>query len=346
MRLGVHTHAIAVAAAFVGSATLVLFAQQPPAVRALTEPWPEIVKVDGVEILHVRKGIYMFVGGGANVTAQVGDEGVLLVDAGAPGQTDRLIAAIRHLTKKPLRYLVNTSADADHAGGNGAVVKAAGGTSGPAVGGPPAGGAGRPANVGILTIAHENAVNRMIAGSRTLPPLTGDALPESTFFTPRKEFYANGEAVQVLHQPHAHTDGDVLVFFRGSDVVSAGEVFRTDSYPRIDLASGGSIQGELDALNAILDITVPERNQMGGTRVVPARGRISNEADVLEYRDMLTIVRDRVREMVKEGKTLQQVKAAHPMIEYDGIYGKDKDWTGEMFLETVYRDLSQNRKKS
>lgn len=313
-----------------------LRAQQVPAIAALRTEWPEIVKIEGIEILHVRKSVYMLVGAGANVTAQIGEEGVALVDAGASGQTEHLLAAIRHLTRKPLRYLVNTGADADHVGGNAAVIHAAGGAIGP-----PAGAGSRPANVGIMTIAHENTLNRMMAGSATLPPLTGDALPGSSFFTAKKDFYANGEAVQLSYQPRAHTDGDVIVFFRGSDVVSTGDLFRTDSYPVIDAARGGTIQGELDALNTILDITVPERNQMGGTRVVPGHGRICNEADVLEYRDMLTIIRDRVRDMVKKNMTMQQVKAARPTLEYDGIYGTRRDWTGEMFLEAVYGDLSR-----
>jgi glyoxylase-like metal-dependent hydrolase (beta-lactamase superfamily II) len=146
--------------------------------------------------------------------------------------------------------------------------------------------------------------------------------------------------VQALHQPHAHTDGDVIVFFRGSDVVSTGEIFRTDSYPVIDRSRGGSIQGELNALNNILDITIPERNQMGGTRVIPGHGRICNEADVLEYRDMLTIIRNRVRAMIEKKMTLAQIKEAHPTLEYDGIYGTHTDLTGDMFLDVLYKDLS------
>jgi glyoxylase-like metal-dependent hydrolase (beta-lactamase superfamily II) len=134
------------------------------------------------------------------------------------------------------------------------------------------------------------------------------------------------------------------VFFRGSDVVSAGEVFRTDSYPDLDLARGGSIEGELQALNNILDITVPERNQMGGTRVVPAHGRICNESDVLEYRDMLAIVRDRIRSMIAKNMSLQQVKAAQPTLEYDGLYGQ-KEISGDKFIEVVYNDLSKKPKK-
>jgi|SRR5688572_8943330 len=314
--------------------------QQVPTVRALADGWPETVKVDGVEIVHVQKNVYMLVGAGANVTIQHGDEGVVLVDSGAAGQTERLLAAIRHLTRKPIRYLVNTGADPDHIGGNGEIVKVAGARL-PNTG--RAGGA--PSNAGTSVIAHENTSNRMIAGSPLLPPLTGEALPESTFFTPRKDIFANGEPIQLLFQPAAHTDGDLFVFFRGSDVVSAGEIYRTDSYPVIDASRGGSIQGVLAALNTLLEITVPERNQMGGTRVVPAYGRVSNEADVVEYRDMLTIIRDRVQGMAARGMTVDQVKAARPTLEYDGLYGKRKEWTGEMFLEAVYRDLSPKTKK-
>ena len=327
--------AIVAGLALAAAAAPHLVAQQPTG-RALAEPWPEIVKVDGIEILHVQRGVYMLVGGGTNVTAQVGDEGVTLVDAGGPAQGEKIVAAVRRLTKKPLRYLVNTSADAGSVGGNDAIVKAAGGTSGPASGAP---------NSGVMVISHEKALNRMMKGTPGFAALIGDALPGSSFFTPKKDFYANGEAVQLLYQPQAHSDGDVMVFFRGSDVISTGDVFRTDSYPVIDTAKGGTLQGELNALNTILDITVPERNQMGGTRVIPGHGRICNEADVLEYRDMLTIIRDRVRDMVRKNMTLEQVKAARPTLEYDGIYGTHKEWTGAMLIETVYAELARAGKK-
>jgi glyoxylase-like metal-dependent hydrolase (beta-lactamase superfamily II) len=314
-------------------------AQQVPTVRALQSQWPERVMVDGVEIVHVQENVYMLVGAGANVTVHIGNEGVVLADSGAPGQAARLLAAVRHLTRGPIRYLINTGAGADHVGGNGEIVRAAGARF------PSDARVGASQNVGMSVIAHENAYNRMIKGTLSLPPLTGDALPESIFFTPRKDIFANGEPIQLLFQPAAHSDGDLFVFFRGSDVVSAGDIYRTDSYPVIDIARGGSTHGVLDALNALLEITVPERNQMGGTRVVPAYGRVSNEADVVEYRDMLTIVRDRVQAMVAKGMTLEQVKTARPTAEYDGLYGKRKEWTGEMFLEAVYRDLGEKIKK-
>jgi glyoxylase-like metal-dependent hydrolase (beta-lactamase superfamily II) len=330
--------------AFVVSAAVSMQAQQVPVLRALTEPWSEIVKVDGIEILHVQKNVYMLVGGGANVTAQIGDQGVMLVDSGGIGQGDKIVAAVRSLSRKPILYLVNTGADPELAGGDDAVAKAAGGrVGGEVVTGP--GQTGQTvARLGILSIAHENSFNRLVAGSPGFPALTGEGLPGSSFFTARKDIFSNGEPVEILYQPNAHTDGDVIVFFRASDVVSAGEVFRTDSYPDIDLARGGSIEGELQALNNILDIVVPERNEMGGTRVVPAHGRICNESDVLEYRDMLTIIRDRIRDMIAKNMSLQQVKAAQPTLEYDGLYGR-KEISGDKFIEVVYNDLSKKQKK-
>jgi cyclase len=147
-----------------------------------------------------------------------------------------------------------------------------------------------------------------------------------------------------MSQPSAHTDGDILVFFRKSDVVVAGDVFVTTSYPVVDTSRGGSVQGVIDALNAIIELTVPERNQMGGTRVIPGHGRICNEADVVDYRDMVTIIRDRVQEMARKGMTLQQIRAARPSLEYDGIYGATTgEWTADMFIETVYREVSRRK---
>jgi glyoxylase-like metal-dependent hydrolase (beta-lactamase superfamily II) len=330
---------VLVAAAAISPAVLQnATAQQVPAVAALTSEWPETLIVNGVEVVHVNKDVYMLVGAGANVTVQIGDGGVTLVDAGEAGQSDRIVAAVRRLSRKPMRYLITTAADPDKVGGSFGIIGAAGGVSGVV-----AGAAGRPANFGIMTIAHENASNQMMSGTPNLKPLPAEAIPVSTFFTARKDFYANGEAVEVIHAPQSRTGGDVLVFFRGSDVVSTGDLFRPDSYPQFDPARGGSLQGVIDALNVVLDITVPERNQMGGTRVVPGHGRVCNEADVLEYRDMLTIIRDRVNAMIKKGMTLQQVKAAHPSLEYDGLYGTRREWTGDMFLEAVYNDLSKKK---
>jgi glyoxylase-like metal-dependent hydrolase (beta-lactamase superfamily II) len=281
----------------------------------------------------------MIVGAGANVAVQIGEEGAFVVDTGGSGQSQRLLTAVNRLTNRPIRFLVNTNADSDHVAGNDVIVKSQRGTRGPQPGG---GGGGAPGqNVGVVSVAHENAFNRMSTGSEGVPPLTGDALPASTFFTPRKDLFSNGEPVQLISQPAAHTDGDILVFFRKSDVVATGDVFVTTSYPVIDSARGGSVQGVIDALNAIIELTVPERNQMGGTRVIPGHGRICNEADVVDYRDMVTIIRDRVQEMAKKGMTLQQIKAARPSLEYDGIYGSTTGLgTTEKFVEAIYAGLS------
>jgi cyclase len=314
-------------------------AQQPVTLVPLTPP-PAPLIVDGLEVLPVQGNIHVIVGAGANVTVQTGDEGVLLVDSGGPGQSGRILAAVHRLTGRPVRFLVNTNPDPDHVAGNGAIVMAEGGARGPRPGGAGGGNAQGP-NVGVITVAHENAFNRMSAGTGGFAALTGDALPQTTFFTPKKEFFSNGEAVQVLAQPKAHTDGDVIVFFRQSDVVSTGDVFVTTGYPVIDATRGGSVQGVIDGLNAIIDLTVPERNQMGGTRVIPGHGRICNEADVVEYRDMVTIIRDRVQDMAKKGMTLAQMKTARPSLDYDGLYGATTgEWTTEMFLEAIFREVS------
>jgi cyclase len=327
-----------IAGALYSIGLLVLHAQQPVTTVPLTQPLPPLI-VDGLEILPVQGNVHLIVGAGANVGVQIGDEGAFVVDTGGSGQSERLLKAVDRLTNRPVRFLVNTNADGDHTAGNDVIVKSQRGTRGPRPGGGAGGGQGQ--NVGVVTVAHENAFNRMSTGSQGVPPLTGDGLPASTFFTRRKDLFSNGEPVQLISQPNAHTDGDILVFFRRSDVVATGDVFVTTSYPVIDTARGGSVQGVIDALNAIIELMVPERNQMGGTRVIPGHGRICNEADVVDYRDMVTIIRDRVQEMARKGMTVQQVKAARPSLEYDGIYGAmTGNWTTDMFLETVYREVS------
>lgn len=207
-----------------------------PTVTALTAEWPQTEQVDGVEILHVQKNVYMLAGAGANVTVQLGDEGPFLVDAGGIGQGARVVAAVRHITPKPIRYLINTSADPDHAGGEAAIVDAAGGQRG--LGGRDP----TEPNVGVMTVAQQHTVDRLTAGTAAFPALTGEAVPLSAFYKMPKKLYPNGEAVLVYYEPSAHSDGDAIVFFRGSDVISTGDIFRTDSYPIIDPARGGTIR--------------------------------------------------------------------------------------------------------
>ena len=154
----------------------------------------------------------------------------------------------------------------------------------------------------------------------------------------------NGEAIIVYHAPAATTDADSLVFFRHSEVIHAGSLFSTISYPVIDLQKGGSIQGVIDGLNQILDLAVAEYRAQGGTWIIPSRGRLSDTADVASYRNMLVMIRDRVQDLKKKGQTLAQVKAARPTLDFDGRYGATTGaWTTDMFVEAVYRSLPEKK---
>ena len=277
-------------------------------------------------LLPVQGNTYMLAGAGGNTTLQVGKDGVLVVDTQYAEMAPKILSEIRKLSDKPIVWMVNTHIDQDHSGGNAALAKL-----------------GRGPGPRPRIIAHENVLNRMTLRVPNQPPVPDEALPDDEYGTPQKDLFFNGEAVVIYHMPRAHTDGDSIVFFRRSDVVSVGDIFTPDQWPAIDLARGGSVEGTLDALNYILTLTVPERYQDGGTLVVPGHGRISNEADVVEYRNMLTIVRDRVQDLLKKGMTLDQVKAARPARDYETEYSERGQWTKDMFVEAVYRSLNGNR---
>jgi cyclase len=312
-------------------------AQQRPRTPARVQQTERVENVD-VHTLHVQGNVYMAVGAGGNVTLQVGDEGVLLVDTSVAAMSDKLVAAIRTLSDKPIRYIINTHVHPDHTGGNEQIAKRGSTIAG--------GNVGIGASEGAGVIAHEHVLNRMSAPTGVQPAAPFAAWPTDTFFTNQKELFFNGEAIQIVHQPAAHTDGDTFVFFRRSDVISAGDLFLTTTYPVIDGEAGGSLDGIIAGLNHILDIAVPREKQEGGTYVIPGHGRLCDEADVLEYRDMVTIIRDRLLDMVGKGMTLEQVKAARPTLDYDGRYGEDPGWTTDMFIEAAYRSLSQPRSKT
>jgi cyclase len=304
--------------------------------RAIAQQDFEKVQMD---LVQVRSNVYMIVGAGGNTTIQFGDEGVMVVDTQFPQVSAKLLTAIKSVTDAPIRYVVSTHVHGDHIGGNEAVAKA-GRTR---AGGNVVGDIGAAATSTAGIIAHENVLKRLSmdppAGQQAVP---FDNWPTETFFGNKREFLFNGEAVQIIHEPDAHTDGDSIVFFRKSDVVATGDLFTTLMYPFIDVANGGTINGYIKALNAIMDITVPNNVNEGGTLVVPGHGRLSDEQDVIEYRDMATIVRDRIREYVKRGMTLEQVKAKKPTLDFDPRYGMDTGfWTTSMFVETIYKEMAK-----
>jgi cyclase len=306
-----------------------------------------------VRILPVQGNVSMVVGAGANITVQAGDDGLLLVDTGVAELSEKVLDAIWPLSKKPLVYIINTSDQADHVGGNEKI-----------------GSAGRPVSTvgqvrmfyrndwlrqlkdrnaaadpslsapGAYIIAFSTVLERMSAPAGTVAPTPEGAWPNDTYSETQKNLYFNGEAVQVFHQP-GNTDGNSIVMFRRSDVISAGDLVDLTSYPVIDVEKGGSVQAVIDGLNRLKLMAVPAEYEEGGTVIVPGHGRLADRADLSWYQQMVTIVRDRLQNMIGKGMTLDQVKAARPTRDFDGIYGSSTGkWTTDMFIEAAYRSLN------
>ena len=292
------------------------------------------VAQDDLEVLPVQGGVYVIVGPGGNTTVQIGDEAVVLVDTQTEAVSDAVLEVVERLSSQPIRHIILTSADADHTGGNVALSQA--GTYVRLIDSFDPRGSSTNASI----IAHVNVLAQMSGPTGSEPAVPADAWPSDTYFTDEWALFVNGEALRLLHVPSAHSDGDTMVFFRRSDVISAGDIFNTDRYPQFDSARGGSIGGVIEGLNLILDIAIAGENQHGGTVVVPGHGRLGDETDVANYRDMVTIVRDRVQAMIDEGDSLDDVRAARPTLDYDGIYSNESiGWTGDDFVEAVYLDL-------
>ena len=302
-----------------------LLAQRP------TFPSTLDLVVEELELIHVKDAVWLLAGTGGNITVQVGADGRFLVDTGLESFSEPVIEQLSELSDGMVRMIVNTSTDLDHIGGNDAIAS----TGAPQY---------LAQNSGQVTIpvaqivGHERAVLALVR--QTGPNAVPQRLwPFDTFFGRLKTVFANDEPIEIHHLPAAHSPGDLMVCFCGSDVVSAGDVYDTTAYPRFDADGGGSLQGVLDALNRIIEIAIPGVNQMGGTRVIPGHGRISNESDVVEYRDMVTIVRDRIRALVEQVATLEQVREVGVTRDYDGIDGSMTGlWTTDMFIEAVYRE--------
>jgi glyoxylase-like metal-dependent hydrolase (beta-lactamase superfamily II) len=315
-----------------------------PGVRALTRTLAAAVaaivcviglraQTPAITVLPVQGTVSMITVSGMNVTVQIGKNGVLLVDSPPADAVPAVMAEIRKLTDKPIRYIVNTSDDGDHVGGNAAMVSASVGRE---VRGAPMGaltglGAtlGRPA-----IIAHTNVLGRM---SKAVPAPPAAALPTTEYFQPSMDFF-NGEAIVLSHH-QGHTDGDSLVFLRRSDVIVTGDLFTPGRYPSIDVSRGGSVQGLVRALTEILALAVPEAFAEGGTKMIPGHGRVAEETDVAEFRDMVVIVRDRVQDLLAKKMTLEQIKASKPSRDYDAEYSASPA-DADRFVESIYRSLT------
>jgi glyoxylase-like metal-dependent hydrolase (beta-lactamase superfamily II) len=297
-----------------------------------------------VELLHVQGNVYMIAGAGANITVQVGNQFVIIVDSGLPEMSDQVLAAIRGLTDKHILFVIDTSADEDHTGGNQNLSNAGWALPNSSLNPLSQGArAGLSLQPGASIVAHINVVNRMSEPAGKGPAIPSGLWPTDTYETRYWRLY-NGEGVFMYHPTNAHTDGDTYVFFRKSDVVSTGDLFTLASYPVIKADQGGSINGLIDALNQIIEILEPEDNEEGGTYVIPGHGRICDRNDVVNYRDMATIIRGRIQAFIKKGMTLEQVKAAKPTLDYDGLYGATAGpWTTDMFVEAIYQELSKGK---
>ena len=296
----------------------------PPAQQTQVRQPGEIV------IVPVQGNVYMLVGDGPNVVVQAGPDGALVIDPGPADMSSKVLAAVRSINKstRPIQYVLNTQYHADHNGGNELVAAAGkklsegGSTSAP-------------------VIAYEMVLRRMSAPTGEVSPRKVEEQPTDPYNERFKDLYFNGEPIQLYHEPDAVTDGDTIVFFRHSDVIATGDIFMTTSYPVIDLKAGGTLNGVIAGLNHVLELTVPAEKQEDGTLVVPGHGRLCDEADVAAYRNMLTIIRDRIADAVRKGKTLEQVKAAKLTLDYDGRYGATTGpWTTDMFVEAAYKTLS------
>jgi cyclase len=296
-----------------------------------------------VHVWHVQGNVYMLVGAGANITVQTGDDGVLLVDTGTSEMSQQVLAAVRSISDKPIRYIINTSADPDHVGGN-AAIAAAGSTI---AGGNVVGDIGASAGDQATIIAFDSVLDRMSAPTGEKAPTPQAAWPTDTFTTAEKKLYFNGEPIEIIHIPNGHSDGDSIVFFHKSDVVTAGDIFVTTSYPVVELDKGGSINGLIAGLNRIIEITTPIAMQEGGTMVIPGHGRVCDQADVKFYQEAITIIRDRFQDAIKRGLTLQQVENANLTLDYDPRYGAvEGPWTTKMFVDAVYKSLTQKHEET
>ena len=298
----------------------------------------------GLDVIRVRPNFYMIAGAGGNIAVQIGSDGVVLVDAGREAASEAVLAALRKLTPLPVRYIINTGADADHVGGNGKLAQ-----SGQTIFTNVLGNADMAkamTNGGAASImAHDSILQRMSAPTGKASAFPGEAWPTEAFYQKRKALRMNDEGIEVLYQASAHSGADSFVFFRGSDIVVAGDILDKTRFPVIDLANGGSIQGEIDALNKLIELTiapVPFIYKGVGTYVIPGHGRLCEQMEVVDYRDMVVTVRDVIADMIERRMTLEQIKAASPAKPYETQYGAQPGVTNA-FIESIYKSLSTKK---
>ena len=292
-----------------------------------------------VGVYQVRPNFYLIAGAGSNIGVQIGADGVVVVDAGSAAMAGEVLEAIKKLTPQPIRYLIDTSADPDHVGGNEALASAGQNFTAKSNTGP-----GGAVSDGATIQSTEAVLTRMSAPTGKQAAYPSAAWPTESFFQSEKAMYLNDEGIVVMHQPAAHSDGDAMVFFRRSDVIMAGDILDTTRFPVIDVEKGGSIQGEIDALNQLIKLAIPSIPlawKEGGTAVIPGHGFICDQADIVEYRDTVVIIRDVIQDMIKQGLTLAQIKEANPTLGYRSRYGAESGpWTTNMFVEAVYQSLA------
>jgi cyclase len=297
-----------------------------------------------LDVVRVRPNFYMIAGAGGNIGVQIGSDGVVLVNAGIEAASGQVLAALRKLTPLPIRYVIDTNAEADFVGGNGKLAKA-GKTIFTNVLGNPALTEAMTNGGAAAILAHDSILQRMSAPTGKAAPFPDDALPTEAFYPKRQTLRMNDEGIEVLYQPAAHSDADSIVFFRGSDVVVAGDILDKTRFPVIDVANGGSIQGEIDALNKLIELAIaptPFIYKGVGTYVIPGHGRLCEQMEVVDYRDMVVLVRDVVADMIKQGMTLDQIKAASPAKPYETQYGVQPGVTNA-FIESIYKSLTASK---
>ena len=297
-----------------------------------------------IDVVQVRPNFYMIAGAGGNIGVQIGADGVVLVDSGTEAASDRVLVAIRKLTQLPIRYVIDTGADTDHVSGNARLAKA-----GQTIFVNPLGNSSflnSMTNGGAAAIlAHDSVLKRMSVPTGKTPAFAVETWPTEAFYTNRKSLRMNDEGIEVLYQPAAHSDADSFVFFRRSDVVVAGDILDTTRFPVIDVAKGGSVQGEIEALNRLIALAIPPGPFIYegiGTYVIPGHGRLCEQLDVVNYRDMVVVVRDVVADMIKQGMTLNQIKEASPAKPYETEFGTQPGATNA-FVEAVYKSLTAKK---